>query len=109
MDLRDVETDFLVVGACVARLSATITARRSGLDTILVESTDRWGGTTTISGGGLWMPNNPLMAADRAGDSIEAVLEYMKLTFAPAAVFGFLGALHAVEQVQQAANPAAAH
>ncbi len=76
----DVETDFLVVGTGVAGMSAAITARRSGLDTIVIESTDRWGGTTAISGGGLWMPNNPLMVADRAGDSVEAALEYMKLT-----------------------------
>jgi 3-oxosteroid 1-dehydrogenase len=61
-------------------MSAAITARRNGLSTLLIESTDRWGGTTAISGGGFWMPNNPLMVADRAGDSVEAALEYMKLT-----------------------------
>jgi 3-oxosteroid 1-dehydrogenase len=76
----DVETDFLVAGTGVAGMSAAITARRNGLDTLLIESTDRWGGTTAISGGGLWAPNNPLMVADRAGDSVEAALEYMKLT-----------------------------
>jgi 3-oxosteroid 1-dehydrogenase len=79
-DSWDIETDFLVAGTGVAGMSAAITARRNGLDTLLIESTDRWGGTTAISGGGLWMPNNPLMVADRAGDSVAAALEYMKLT-----------------------------
>jgi 3-oxosteroid 1-dehydrogenase len=79
-DSWDAETDFLVAGTGVAGMSAAIAARRNGLDTLVIESTDRWGGTTAISGGGLWMPNNPLMVANRAGDSTEAALEYMKLT-----------------------------
>jgi 3-oxosteroid 1-dehydrogenase len=76
----DVDTDFLVAGTGVAGLSAAITARRNGLDVLVLESTDKWGGTTAISGGGLWLPNNPLMVADHAGDSIEAAFEYMKYT-----------------------------
>ncbi len=76
----DYETDYLVVGTGAAGLSAAITAKRNGLDTIVIESTDKWGGTTAISGGGLWMPNNPLMRRDRAGDSFEEALEYMKQT-----------------------------
>ena len=77
----DYETDYLVVGTGAAGLSAAITAKRNGLDTIVVESTDKWGGTTAISGGGLWMPNNPLMKEDgRAHDSIEEALDYMNQT-----------------------------
>lgn len=76
----DYETDFLVAGTGVAGMSAAIVASRNGLNTILIESTDRWGGTTAISGGGLWAPNNPLMGADRADDSVEAALEYMQRT-----------------------------
>src|SRR3954454_19126666 len=76
----DYETDFLVAGTGVAGMSAAIVASRNGLNTILIESTDRWGGTTAISGGGLWAPNNPLMVAGRADDSVEAALEYMQRT-----------------------------
>ena len=72
--------DFLVVGTGAAGLSAAITAKRNGLDTLVVESTDKWGGTTAISGGGLWLPNNPLMKADHADDSFDDALSYMNKT-----------------------------
>lgn len=76
----DFETDFLVAGTGVAGMSAAITASRNGLDVILIEGMEKWGGTTAISGGGLWVPNNPLMVADGAGDSIEAAFAYMQQT-----------------------------
>lgn len=76
----DYEVDFLVAGTGAAGLSAAITAKVNGLDTLLVESEDRWGGTTCISGGGLWMPNNPLMYRDGDQDSIEEALAYMEAT-----------------------------
>lgn len=76
----DYHVDFLVVGSGAAGLSAAITAKRNGLDTLVIESMDKWGGTTAISGGGLWMPNNPLMKRDGAQDSIEEALDYMEDT-----------------------------
>jgi 3-oxosteroid 1-dehydrogenase len=76
----DSATDFLVVGTGVAGLSAAITAGRNKLDALLIESMDKWGGTTAISGGGLWLPNNPLMIKDRANDSIAEAFAYMQRT-----------------------------
>jgi len=76
----DREIDYLVVGTGVAGLSAAVTAKRNGLDTLVIESMDKWGGTTAISGGGLWMPNNPLMVSAGIQDSIEEALEYMEQT-----------------------------
>ena len=72
--------DFLVVGTGAAGMSAAITAKRNGLETLLVESMPKWGGTTARSGGGLWMPNNPLMVRDGEDDSIEAAFDYMRQT-----------------------------
>lgn len=79
-DTWDYETDYLVVGTGAAGLSAAITASRNGLDVILTESMDKWGGTTAISGGGLWMPANPLMHRDGIQDSIEEAYQYMEST-----------------------------
>ncbi|MCB9819692.1 FAD-binding protein [Candidatus Nomurabacteria bacterium] len=76
----DYEIDYLVVGTGAAGLSAAITAKENGLDTILIESTDKWGGTTAISGGGLWMPDNPLMQRHGISDSIEEAYQYMEQT-----------------------------
>lgn len=76
----DMEVDYLVVGSGAAGLSAAITAKRNGLDTLLIESTDQWGGTTVMSGGGLWLPNNPLMQRDGEDDSSEAAFSYLQDT-----------------------------
>ena len=76
----DYEVDYLVVGTGAAGLSAAITAKRNGLDTLVIESTEKWGGTTAVSGGGLWMPNNPLMQDGRVHDSIDEAFEYMDQT-----------------------------
>lgn len=77
----DHRVDFLAVGTGAAGLSAAITAKTNGLDTLVIESTDKWGGTTAISGGGLWMPYNPLMQRKSPiSDSIEESFDYMERT-----------------------------
>lgn len=73
----DEETDLLVGGTGAAALSAAIAGADAGLRVLVVESTDKWGGTTAISGGGLWMPNHPDMAKLGLKDSREDVLKYM--------------------------------
>jgi 3-oxosteroid 1-dehydrogenase len=32
-------------------------------DTLVIEKSERYGGTSSISGGGVWIPNNHLAAA----------------------------------------------
>lgn len=73
----DDEVDVLVVGTGAAGLSAAVAASDAGAKVLLVEGTDRWGGTTMRSGGGLWMPANPLMARDGVEDSVEKALTYL--------------------------------
>ena len=75
----DSEVDYLVAGTGAAGLSAAITAKLNGLTTLLVESTDKWGGTTCISGGGLWVPANPVMLRETT-DSLTEALVYMEQT-----------------------------
>ncbi len=76
--------DLVVAGTGVAALSAAVTAADAGLKVLMLESTDRWGGSSAMSGGGLWMPNNPLMRRDGAGDSREDALEYLEATIGDA-------------------------
>jgi 3-oxosteroid 1-dehydrogenase len=73
----DDEVDVLVVGTGAAGLSAAITAADAGARTLVVESTGRWGGTSMRSGGGLWMPANPLMLREGRHDSAELALAYL--------------------------------
>lgn len=76
----DHEVDYLVAGSGIAGMSAAITAKLNGLDVLVVESMEKWGGTTAISGGGLWVPNNPLMIRDGEQDTPEKAFAYLKAT-----------------------------
>lgn len=73
-DQWDREVDVLVVGTGAAGLSTAIAAAEAGRRTLVVEGSPKWGGTTAFSGGGLWMPTNPLIARE---DSVEKALTYM--------------------------------
>ncbi len=73
----DEEVDLLVAGSGAAAMSAAIAGADAGLKVLIVESTEKWGGTTAVSGGGLWMPNHPDMHKIGKRDSREDVLTYM--------------------------------
>jgi succinate dehydrogenase/fumarate reductase flavoprotein subunit len=55
---KTVDVDFLVVGTGAAGMTAAITARKSGLDVLIVEKNDVYGGTSAASGGMIWVPGN---------------------------------------------------
>lgn len=74
------EYDVVVVGSGGGGLSAALTAADSGLSVLVIDAAPTWGGSTAMSGGGLWLPNNPLMARDGVGDSREEALTYMEAT-----------------------------
>ena len=69
--------DVVVVGAGAAGMTAALTAARHGLDTVLVEKADRYGGSTARSGGGVWVPNNDVLAQAGAADTAEDAAAYL--------------------------------
>ena len=65
--------DVVVVGAGGAGMTAALAAARQGLDTVLVEKSDYFGGSTARSGGGVWIPGNyALREAGQADDPEES-------------------------------------
>lgn len=55
--------DVVVVGAGGAGMTAALAAAEHGLDTVLIEKTAYFGGTTARSGGGVWVPGNRALKA----------------------------------------------
>ncbi|MBP8926495.1 MAG: FAD-binding protein [Pseudomonadales bacterium] len=74
----DETVDFLVVGSGAAAMSAAITAHDLGARVLLVEKSPQYGGSSAMSGGGLWVPNNHLMQGQGFTDSPAAAFTYIR-------------------------------
>lgn len=90
-DIR-VEYDVLVIGSGAAGISAAVTAKKQGLNVLVVEKDSYLGGTTAISGGWLWVPGNKQGIAE--GDTREEAESYIRAlagdSYDPTAVRTFL-------------------
>jgi len=69
--------DVIVLGTGVAGLVAAVAAHDAGASVGLYEKSDLIGGTTAMSGGIIWMPNNHLQAGAGVHDSREQALAYL--------------------------------
>lgn len=68
--------DVIVMGSGAAGLTAAVTAAKSGLKVVLLEKAGHFGGTTAISGGGVWIPGSPQAIAAGIDDSVEKARDY---------------------------------
>ncbi|ADI90633.1 FAD-dependent oxidoreductase [Acinetobacter oleivorans] len=75
---QQLECDLVVVRAGAGGLSTAITAKKKGLNVIVLEKDDVFGGTTAFSGGVLWVPGNHHAKQNGIQDSREAALTYLK-------------------------------
>jgi succinate dehydrogenase/fumarate reductase flavoprotein subunit len=73
-----IETDVVVIGSGAAGLTAAITARQLGLEVLVVEKTDLFGGTTAYSGGAPWIPCNHVMKQAGLDDSRTEAETYLR-------------------------------
>lgn len=75
----DHTVDFLVVGSGGGGMAAAATAANLGLDTLVIDKGKKFGGSTAISGGGIWIPNAPTLRAKGVVDSRESVRRYLDI------------------------------
>ncbi len=73
----DDTTDVLVAGSGAGGVTGAYTAAREGMSVILVEASDRFGGTTAYSGGGgMWFPGNPVVRRAGIEDDVDDAVQY---------------------------------
>jgi len=72
----DKTVDLLIAGSGGGGMVAALAAIDAGIDPLVVEKQSLIGGSTGMSGGMVWLPNNPLMRAQGIPDSHEDGLAY---------------------------------
>jgi 3-oxosteroid 1-dehydrogenase len=69
--------DFVIVGSGGGSMVAALAVTDAGKTPIILEKTDKVGGSTAMSGGVFWIPNHPLQARDGIEDSEEKARTYL--------------------------------
>ena len=75
------EFDVLVIGSGSAACSAALRAAKGGLKVLVIEKSEWLGGTSAMSGAGVWIPANHVAAEAGIADSREDALTYLQRAF----------------------------
>ncbi|WP_136475963.1 FAD-dependent oxidoreductase [Pseudomonas sp. DG56-2] len=70
--------DVIVVGSGAGSMASAVFLADQGFSVLIVEKSDKYGGTSAISGGGIWIPNNHYFARKGGADSAEQALTYLQ-------------------------------
>lgn len=73
----DEEYDVVVVGSGAGALTGAYLVARHGLHTVVLEKTDRLGGTSAYSGGACWLPGTQVQARAGSSDSSQSARDYL--------------------------------
>lgn len=77
-DAWDRQVDVIIVGSGGAALTAATLAHDGGAEVLIVEKDAKLGGTTGVSGGVMWLPQNHHMAETGITDSREDAIAYIE-------------------------------
>src|SRR5690625_1009268 len=72
--------DVVVVGSGAGGLTTALTAQLEGMSALVVEKTEYFGGSTSKSGGTIWIPNNFYLEEAGVNDSYEEGKKYLDET-----------------------------
>ena len=73
----DESYDVVIVGSGAGSITAAMATQAAGGSALIVEKTDKFGGSTALSGGVLWIPNNPVMKRAGVADTLDAGRVYL--------------------------------
>lgn len=78
MTTWDSTFDFVIVGSGGGGMVAALTASHAGATALVLEKQQLVGGSTAMSGGIVWVPNNPVMRAAGVPDSYEDAMAHFE-------------------------------
>ena len=73
----EAQFDIVVVGSGAAGMTAALAAAHHGLRAVVLEKTDRFGGSTARSGGGIWAPGNEVLRKAGVRDTPQQARAYL--------------------------------
>jgi 3-oxosteroid 1-dehydrogenase len=76
--MGDSTVDFVIAGSGGGGLVAALAAADAGATALVLEKQALVGGSTCMSGGIFWVPNNPLMRAEGVADSYEDAMAHFE-------------------------------
>src|SRR3954470_12363425 len=78
MTTWDSSVDFVIAGSGGGGMVAALAAADAGASALVIEKQALVGGSTCMSGGIVWVPNNPVMRADGVPDSYEDAMAHFE-------------------------------
>ena len=78
MTTWDTTVDFVIAGSGGGGMVAALAAADAGAEALVLEKQALIGGSTCMSGGIVWIPNNPLMRAEGVADSLEDAMSHFE-------------------------------
>ncbi|AEF38620.1 FAD-binding protein [Hoyosella subflava] len=76
--LKETTFDVVVVGSGAGGMTAALAANKRGLDTVVIEKGEFYGGSTALSGGGIWAPGAKAMTRRGHVPDPAGVFTYLK-------------------------------
>lgn len=77
--MTEMQFDVVVVGSGAAGMTTALRTAIAGKKTLVLESAAEFGGTTAVSGGRVWIPNNG--SSENVEDSPEAAKTYLRKVY----------------------------